>query len=431
MVGEHGRLTGVRERRRATRPPRYILLLLVGLLGALVPAQVVRDESGILADRIVLQLPLLRQPSFIVVEGSRTVTPGQLPPDARLFIDDQEIAPLSTYEIAPDRFRAWLPIDVPDTSRRPVLRIQPAGTGDRFTLGRIEVHRAGVLDVSVLDPKTRKPIPGAVEIVAADGHDLPMFGAAPWSLHRGSAWLLPTGRGRMLVPVATNLRLLAWTHPFRAPARRKIRATSGRGIGVPFVLGPDLRPKGSKLVEAVRPVSFPKKTGAVIDRVFGIDRRSQGRFVVAAERALELTEAFRVRLLDEEAIPTILSDMTGPGGTARGPRIPRTVELSSGHTLHSNGVVILPQLVFRNRRTGNVEGTLRITLPKDVARGRLRLTTSAATLLDLPLKKTGDVPLNLSVPSRTRVVCMFEGTAFTGDPLAGPAPFAVLTLVVP
>ena len=408
------------------------VLVCMAALFTFAPGQVLKGDATPHLGEVRIELPALRAPSLLVVEGSRPAAAdtGLPRPDAELTLDGKPVGRLSDFAIGRDHFRIHIPIDVTpqDRGRRPVFEAAPRPRG--LLLGPVTLARAGVLEVDLVDP-LGVLLPGIVEIVSAGGGAPPLFGRAPHSPHAGPAWLLGSGSGRVLVPAGARLKLLAWTHPFHAPTRREVRAGRGGRTAVRLVLGPDLRPHGAAILELPHAEGLDAKGRELTDNVLGVTARDKHPEIVAAEMVLTVPELFWTRLLREDRLPPVVTDRTRPCGLPAGPRTPRTLKLESGRLLHSNGPMLIPGPIVRNRDTRRVDGVLDVRFHSDVVPDRLVLRTADKTLLELPMDRSQRVPLDLKIAPGTRVLATFSGKRFAGDPLAGPKPMAAIILVMP
>ena len=407
-------------------------LLCFVALGATTSAQVLREGARPHLEAVRVELPVLRGPSLLVVEASRpaSVDEGVARPDAELALDGKTIGRLSDFTIGRDRFRIHIPIDVSARTRGRGLVFEAAPRPPGLLLGPISLIPAGVLEVEVVDPQGAR-VPAVVEIVSAEGGAPPLFGSVPHGPYAGSAWLLGAGSRRVLAPANARLKLMAWTHPFRAPVRREVRTGRGGRTAVRLVLGPDMRPDGATILELPHVEGLDEAARGLIDQVLGVGGRDQHSEMVAAEMALTVPELFWTRLLRGDRLPPMVTDRTRRGGLPRGPRTPRTLKLTGGRRLHSNGPLLIPGLLVRDRDTGRVEGVLDVLFHGDVVPDRILLRTANKTLLELPVDRPQRVPLALNLAPGTRVLATFSGKRFSGDSIAGPKPMAGIILVMP
>lgn len=406
-------------------------LISLTLLGATTAvrseAQVLRKEWGKANEVVRIELPAVNRPSLLVIDA-RNDGPGSRRGDGSITLDGVLHGPISRYSIGKSVFRAHVAIHVTPATRgrRPILEV----TATRgMQIGPVRLMPAGVLDLEVVGAQG-EPVSALVDIVSASGHPAPLFAVAKPESYAGPGWLVDH-RKRVLVPAGVKLKLLAWTHPFRAPARHAVTARVGGATGVRFVLGPDLRPKGSVVMGLAvgNPLELKNE-----DRAFGVGERVVDRArCVDSDSVRDLPDLFVKRMLRKDALPPVVVNW---GVHARhpfpaGPRAVRTLKLAGGRLLHSNGPVIEPAIVFRDRTTGRVGGNLRLTLPADVVPEKLVARSEKKKVFEIPIDRSGPVPLDLDLPRLTRLAVVFHGKSFKGDPLAGPKPFAATILVVP
>jgi hypothetical protein len=414
---------------------RWVLIASLTSLGLLpASAQRLHTQDVVLNEPMTIAIPPLGGPSFVVVHGRvQKDDPKAIAADARLVLDGQDLGPLSDYAITPGVYRAHLPLDVTGQGAAVarVLKVVPDPLG--LVLRSVEVVPAGVLDVEVLDEETRTPVPAFIELISADGSDLPHFGEPPTSLRHHAVWPVPEGKGRVLFPPGPSLRFLAWSHPFRCPAREAVRLGTMEPARARFLLGPDVRPVGSHLLGLPFPSDWPADLRASADRILGVARRPplKPRQAANAQSVLGVPEFLEARLLDGDLPPPRFLHGSGKGLLPLGPRSLATLELPDGRLLHSNGPILSVRGIYRDRVLDRVVGELGCRFSLDVEPERLRILTEQGEILSLQVEKPQDMPLDLRVPPSTRVLIVFEGRRFRVDPIAGPRPYAAMVLVVP
>lgn len=394
------------------------------LLQALISAQEVHAGIGALETAITIELAPVRDPYFLLVSAKRAFG---LDSDAILRLDGRDLMLLSRCDLAPDEFLAHVAIE--DPGSRHVLEIAPKAAGLR--LDPVRKLPAAVYEVTFQEEASKAFLPGILHIISTDGRDPPILVPGPGEPFLRSALLIPDGRRRILLPAGAPATLAGTVGGLRSPIRIKVDPTPKGRSGLKLMFHKSLVPEGARLLEAPLREGLDREAGKRLDLALGIAGFPEDLVPLAAETAQEIPEAFILRLLDDKAVPPLLSDRTVADGLPASLRPLRTVRLENGAHLHTNGPILSVAPLVRYRSEGRVRSEVEIRLPPDVTEGQLRLISGEATQFAVTVRNGDRVPLELALPERTRRVLAFLGKPFTGESVAQTKPMAFRVLVLP
>jgi hypothetical protein len=174
---------------------------------------------------------------------------------------------------------------------------------------------------------------------------------------------------------------------------------------------------------------LPAKLQKEYLRAFGSERFLSLRAPYESWRAAAHPEDFEERLLDPLQQPLVLSTAFMDSGLLPGPFAPRTIELRTGHLLHSNGPLLEIEPFIRMKGEPQVTSNVRVSPAEDA--GVFEVLTREKVLFSECVDKVRRIKLSLEVDSNERILLRLVASPRIGSMRGIYAGRAWLAVTVP